>query len=248
MARTKAEEAEEAEHKALIFTRESQALKLFSDGKTPTEVAIKLRIPAADTLRLYKNYWKLEGYQTLTQVEEQLGEDLPSFLKLFKKMKNEGMTLEDIILISRAYRRIPYLKDHLRELEHDVQKSYEFKEQYIKEYSLIREHNKKLEKTNRELQYSNECYLNAINEKKNELTTLDSLAKDRKRLDKNEHLLPEPHKLHELSFLCMDSRTFSDNNSFATTTKKSSNYVASKVSTRKEIVNDKGDSGEKVIE
>ena len=84
-------------------------------------------------------------------------------------MKNEGMTLEDIIDISRAYRRIPYLKDHLRELEHDVQKSYEFKEQYINEYSLIREHNKKLEKKNRELQYSNECYLNAINEKKNEL-------------------------------------------------------------------------------
>ena len=47
MARTKAEEAEEAEHKALIFATESQALELFSEGKTPTEVAIKLRISAA---------------------------------------------------------------------------------------------------------------------------------------------------------------------------------------------------------
>jgi hypothetical protein len=248
MARTKAEKAEEAEHDVLIFTIESQALKLFSDGKTPTEVAIKLRISAADTLRLYKDYWKLEGYLTLVKVEAQLGEDLPSLLKLFKKMKNEGMTLEDIIDISRAHRRIPYLKDHLRELEHDVQKNYDFKEQYINEYILINEHNKELEKKNRELQYSNECYLQAINEKKNELTILDSLAKDHKGLDKNEDLLSEPHQLHKLPFLCMDSSTFSDNNSFEATTKKSSNYPASEVSTRKEIVNDKDDSGEKVIE
>ena len=52
MASIKAEEAEEAEHQALIFTIESQALKLFSVGKKPTEVAIKLRMSAADTLRL----------------------------------------------------------------------------------------------------------------------------------------------------------------------------------------------------
>lgn len=178
MARTKEEEAEEAEHNALIFSIESQALKLFSDGKKPTEVSIKLRIPAADTLRLYKDYWKLEGYQTLVIVEAQLGEDLPPFLKLFKKMNNEGMTVVDIIDISRAYRKIPYLKDHLRELKHDVQKSHDLIEQYINEYFLLNERNKELERKNRELQYSNECYLKSINEKKKELTILDSRAKD----------------------------------------------------------------------
>jgi hypothetical protein len=256
MASTKAEEAEEAEHEALIFAIESQALKLFSIGKKPTEVAIKLRISAADTLRLHKDYWKLERYQTLVNVEAELGEYLQSFLKLFRKMKDEAMTTEDIIDISRAYRKIPYLKYYLKELKDEVQRSHDLKERYISEYISLNKRNMELERKNRELQNSNEHYLKAINEKKKELTILKSRTKDCKGLDKmdnNDHLLSEQHDLGELPYLYIDDIhcTFSrcgDSNSFVATTKNSGRDPLSEVIIRKETDNDKGSSGEKVIE
>jgi hypothetical protein len=235
MARIKAKEAEEAEHEALILTRESQALKLFSDGKKPTEVAIKLRISAADSLRLCNDYWKLEGYQTLVKVQAELGVHLKSFLKLFRKMKSEAMTVEDIIDISRAYRKISYLKDDLKELKYEIHKSHDLKERYISEYISVNNRNMDLDRKNRELQSSNEYYLKAINERKKELTILISRENDHKGLDnmdKSEQLLTEQHDLGELPFLCMDGhhRTFSrccDKNSFGANTKKGSMDPAS---------------------
>jgi hypothetical protein len=174
-------------------------------------------------------------------------------LNLYKKMKNEGMTAEEIIEISRAYRRLPFLEDLLRDLKLEVQESHDLKEQCFREYIIVNERNMELERKNRELQNSNECYLKAINEKKKEITILDRRSKDHKGLDngdKNERLLTEQRKLHELPFLNMNSihRTFSDNNSIAATTKKSGSDPASEVITRKETVNDdKRSSAEKVI-
>jgi hypothetical protein len=39
--------------------KDTKAFKLFSRGKTPVEVAIKLNAGADETGRLYREYWKL---------------------------------------------------------------------------------------------------------------------------------------------------------------------------------------------
>ena len=41
-------------------SKDTKAFKLFSQGKTPVEVAIKLDTGADETDRLYREYWKLE--------------------------------------------------------------------------------------------------------------------------------------------------------------------------------------------
>ena len=43
------------------LSKESQAFALFSDGKKPTEVAIKLDLGADVVDRLYQQFWRLEG-------------------------------------------------------------------------------------------------------------------------------------------------------------------------------------------
>ncbi|MDQ3983959.1 MAG: hypothetical protein M3222_02255 [Thermoproteota archaeon] len=39
----------------------AEAYKLFSEGKTPIEVAIILNLPASKVIKLYREYWDLKG-------------------------------------------------------------------------------------------------------------------------------------------------------------------------------------------
>ncbi len=47
------------------LSKDSQAFALFSDGKKPIEVAIKLDLKADVVDRLYQQFWKLEGLYQL---------------------------------------------------------------------------------------------------------------------------------------------------------------------------------------
>ncbi len=43
------------------MNRETQALKLFSEKRTPTQVAIELGSSTDETEKFYTNFWRLEG-------------------------------------------------------------------------------------------------------------------------------------------------------------------------------------------
>jgi hypothetical protein len=43
-----------------IVDKATQAYKLFSEGKKPIEVAVNLGINGEETIRLYKEFWKLK--------------------------------------------------------------------------------------------------------------------------------------------------------------------------------------------
>ena len=75
------------------LSKDSQAFKLFSDGKKPTEVAIKLDLVANEVDRLYQQFWRLEGIYPLNLVYKEIRRYLPSFLELFKLMKQQKMNL-----------------------------------------------------------------------------------------------------------------------------------------------------------
>src|SRR5678809_775434 len=50
------------------LSKDSQALALFSDGKKPIEVAIKLDLKADVVDKLYQQFWRLEGLYQLNPV------------------------------------------------------------------------------------------------------------------------------------------------------------------------------------
>ena len=69
----------------------TQAYKLFSEGKKPIEVAVDLGLSGEETIRLYKEFWKLKHLNELYQIYPEIKHTLPSFLKLHRSLKRQGM-------------------------------------------------------------------------------------------------------------------------------------------------------------
>ena len=61
----------------------TQAYKLFSQGKTPVEVAIKLDIRESEVTEYYREHWRLKGLHKLTLVYEEIKSDIKYFLELY---------------------------------------------------------------------------------------------------------------------------------------------------------------------
>jgi len=76
------------------LSKDSQAFALFSEGKKPIEVAIKLDLGADVVDKLYQQFWRLQGLYQLNLVYKEIRRYLPSFLNLFKIMKQQRMMSE----------------------------------------------------------------------------------------------------------------------------------------------------------
>ena len=88
------------------ISKDTQAFKLFSKDKKPIEVAIKLDLGADEVDKLYQQFWRLKRLHQLTLMYQEIRRYLPSFLKLFKIMKEQKMlTEEDIVKILKFAKR-----------------------------------------------------------------------------------------------------------------------------------------------
>jgi hypothetical protein len=84
--------AEDTEPKS----KESQALKMFSEGRSPVEVAILLDLAADRVRAIYREYWELTGRFDLAQVYDEARSDLRGLLRLHKIIKRLEMEEHDI--------------------------------------------------------------------------------------------------------------------------------------------------------
>jgi cytidylate kinase len=97
----------------IVVDKATQAFKLFSEGKKPIEVAIALGLDRKETMRLYRDVWKLKRLYTLDSVYEQIGDELRTFLRLYKIAKNQGMldNLEAFVsILKNAAFNVPALQ------------------------------------------------------------------------------------------------------------------------------------------
>jgi hypothetical protein len=97
----------------IVVDKATQAFKLFSEGKKPIQVAIALGLDRKETMRLYRDVWKLKRLNTLNSVYEQIGDELRTFLRLYKIAKNQGMldNLEAFVsILKNAAYNIPALQ------------------------------------------------------------------------------------------------------------------------------------------
>ena len=69
--------------------KSTQAYKLFSEGKTPVEVAIELGLPERQATKYCREYWDLKGLHELTLLYEERKHYLPSFLRLHNIMEGK---------------------------------------------------------------------------------------------------------------------------------------------------------------
>jgi transposase len=127
----------------------TQAYKLFSEGKTPIEVAIELNLRESEATGFYKEYWKLKQLHNLNVVYEEIKDDIESFLKLYKLAKTKGMDVKQVVnTLAIANNNLPDIEWRYKRLQKEVN-TLEFKKQqshvalsYFK--SQIEKHSKTL--------------------------------------------------------------------------------------------------------
>jgi chromosome segregation ATPase len=99
----------------------AQAYKLFSEGKTPLQVAIKLNLRESEATKFYKEYWKLKQLHNLNMVYEELKGDIEPFLRLYKLAKRKGMGVNQVVdTLEIANEDLPAIEKRFKSLRNDV--------------------------------------------------------------------------------------------------------------------------------
>ncbi|MGD9533900.1 MAG: hypothetical protein AB7V56_09050 [Candidatus Nitrosocosmicus sp.] len=120
---SKSNKIEEEKKKISLCT---QAFQIFREKKPLTEVAITLDLDADTVLDYYLDYTRLTGMYELTMLYNNLGRDLPLFLHLYNRIKEEGLDREQISYMIEVQRNVTdlehavmWLNIHVPELERE---------------------------------------------------------------------------------------------------------------------------------
>jgi DNA-binding CsgD family transcriptional regulator len=102
----------------------AQAYHLFSEGKTPIEVAIILNLPASKVSKLHREYWKLRGLDKLNIIYKETNGKLWTFLKLYQRLvKKNGMSIDQVVnAIDTAIHKLPYIESLYEQVKDQVDK------------------------------------------------------------------------------------------------------------------------------
>ncbi len=93
---------------------ETQAVELFAKGKGPIYAVRKLNMKIEEAKKLYSDYLDAMNYHTLTQVYKEVGETLPIFLKLFFKMREANIGVENVANVIELIDKIPYIENRYK--------------------------------------------------------------------------------------------------------------------------------------
>ena len=75
----------------------SQAYAMFSEGKTPIQVAIKLNLREAEVTKFYTEFWNLNDLGALSKVYHELNGNIQYFLELYRLTKKANMNIQNIM-------------------------------------------------------------------------------------------------------------------------------------------------------
>ena len=104
-----------------MLSLSSKAYKMYSEGKTNVDVAIKLDIPQTQVTQLRSEYWKLKGQDTLETLHAKIGTRIFSLWKLYKALVIErGMNSEEVAkVVDIALHELPDMKRRLEQTTRD---------------------------------------------------------------------------------------------------------------------------------
>jgi hypothetical protein len=111
---------------------ESQAFKMFSEGKSPIEVAIALDQPGDRVRAMYREYWELSGRYELAEIYEEARYDVRGLLILHKIVQDLGLGEKEITKVLELSKhnelellqwKVEYLRNEVEMLENQKWKS-----------------------------------------------------------------------------------------------------------------------------
>jgi hypothetical protein len=184
----------------------SHAYLLFSEGKTPLQVAIQLDIREKEATKYYREHWKLKGLYRLNRIYEDNKDDIPYILKLNRKMSAAGIGIEQTVnLIKIANDGLPAVEQKYQKLrsEANLLESRKFKE--YKSLHDLQVQIADLKRTLKLLRMSCQEKEDSINQLQREKIRLQRLVKLFKN-NNEEYLKIKKRVRNEVSTMLFDSK------------------------------------------
>jgi hypothetical protein len=105
-----------------MLSLSSQAYKLFSEGKTNVQVAIKLDIPQAQVTQFRFEYWRLQELDSLERLYIVAKGKVSPLWKLYRELViNRGMSIEEAAdVVDTDLIKLPHVKRELEQTEKAV--------------------------------------------------------------------------------------------------------------------------------
>jgi transposase len=137
-------------------SKDTQARRLFSQGKTPLEVANEMDLSVEETERIKRDFWKLKGlYDIDAAYEEVIKSDIPSFLTFYRIIKENGMDEKDIsktlqysgqllFLDELVQRRVNTVKSSVDENRYLIAKNKELQNEIEQSKNIIQQSQSKI--------------------------------------------------------------------------------------------------------
>jgi hypothetical protein len=103
-------------------SKSTQAFHLFKNGKKPIDVAIELDLSANEIEDMLQEYWVLNQLEDLALLYYDIRTCLPSFIKLFRLLKQNNMLSKNHIIefIKYASQDLPSLENKIQSLSSEV--------------------------------------------------------------------------------------------------------------------------------
>src|ERR1041385_121459 len=92
----KEKEKEAMEGQARQGLLSTQAYKLFSDGKSPLQVAVKLNLRESEVTQYYREYWCLIQIDALNRIYQEIRYDIWHVVNLYRSVKSAGMNVQHV--------------------------------------------------------------------------------------------------------------------------------------------------------
>ena len=127
------EDEKEKQNKWKSMSVYSKAFQMFKDKRTLADVAIELDLKSNAVLGFYNDYLDLLKMSWLVHIHNDLKKDFDRFLHLYRRIKKEGLTKQDITSLIQNQQR-------LKDLDNRVQQYCKFiREQQLQKQQLEKE-------------------------------------------------------------------------------------------------------------
>jgi len=102
----------------------TRAYELFSNGKTPLQVAIALNIRQSEAVKYYREYWKLKGLDKLNIIHKETNGNTWPLWRLYQQLiKKKGMSIAQVVnVVEIAIHKLPHMESLYKQLKDEVDK------------------------------------------------------------------------------------------------------------------------------
>jgi transposase len=111
----------DSSHTNKKISKNSQAFKLFREGKKLTDVAIELEIPARKAVKLWSQFLRLERMYESYEFYKDYQYDIPRLLTINNFIKNNHVNINNIADILKEVKSTSGLQLHISILKHEIE-------------------------------------------------------------------------------------------------------------------------------